>query len=56
MWTAAGDLHAVKLQLSGVFAELNDKMEEEMVKFSEIKMKNGKQSNPGDTGKLTITF
>lgn len=39
MWMAAGDLHAVKLQLSGLFAELRDKMEEEMVKFSEIKMK-----------------
>ncbi|KAI3368201.1 hypothetical protein L3Q82_007931 [Scortum barcoo] len=30
MWMAAGDLHAVKLQLSGLFAELSDKMEEEM--------------------------
>lgn len=45
MWMAAGDLHAAKLQLSGLFAELRDKMEEEMVKFSEIKMKNNKQSN-----------
>lgn len=37
MWMTAGYLHAVKLQLSGLFAELRDKMEEEMVKFSEIK-------------------
>lgn len=42
---AAGDLHAVKLQLSGLFAELRDKMEEEMVKLSKIKIKNDKQSN-----------
>ncbi len=45
MWMAAGDQHAVKLQLSGLFAELRDKMEEEMVKCSEIKMKNDKQNN-----------
>lgn len=37
MWMAAGDLHAVKLQLSVLFVELRDKMLEEMVKFSEIK-------------------
>ena len=50
MWMAAGDLHAVKLQLSGLFTELRDKMEEEMVKFSEINMKNNKQG----TAELTI--
>lgn len=37
MGTAAGDLHAVKLQLSVLFVELRDKMVGEMVKFSEIK-------------------
>lgn len=61
VWTAAaGDLHAVKLQLSGLFAELTDKMEEEMVKLSKIKMKNDKQSNIERiiemTSAWTITF
>ncbi len=36
MWMAAGDLHAVKLQLSSLFVELRDEMEDEMVKLSEI--------------------
>lgn len=39
---AAGDQHSVKLQLSGLFAELRDKMEEEMVRFRETKKKNDK--------------
>lgn len=32
VWIAAGDLHAAKLQLSGLFAELKDEMEEETAK------------------------
>lgn len=45
MWLAAGDLHAVKPQLSGIFAELRDKMEEEMVESDgEIETRNDKQT------------
>lgn len=33
--TAAGNLRALKLRLSAVFAELRDEMEEETVKFGE---------------------
>ena len=52
---AAGDLHPVKLQLLGLFTELRDKMEEEMVKFSEINMTNNKQGSTKSTAQLTST-
>lgn len=55
MWMAAGDLHAVKLQLSGLFVELRDKMEEEMVKFNVVRRKNDKQSNTSSIIELTRT-
>lgn len=55
MWMAAGDLHAVKLQLSGLFVELRDKMEEEMVKFNVVRRQNDKQSNTSSIIELTRT-